>query len=355
MEKVKTGPRSLLLALALFVLAPLVGEFLLGNLPITMLWALLVLAPLYGGGALLIRETARRFGLRWPGILLLGLAYAVLEEAFVTQSLFNPGYAGLRLLDFGYMPVLGVGAWWTVFVLALHSIWSTATPIALVEAFAGERRRAPWLGKVGLATTILIFVFGCVASAMAPQQESFRASLGQFVASALIVALLLVAAFVVGRRRPGGSASGDAAHQAPRPRVVGVVSLCSGSAFMGLAVVFDRVPAAANVAGMFAVIAGSAFLLARWARTSSWSARHELAVACGYLLTYAWYGFVQVPSAGETAAWLDTAGNVIFAAAALGLALAAAAAVSSPSAGAAGSAWGERDRLRTPRVRPSSR
>ena len=43
-------------AVGLFFLAPLVAEFLLGNLPIKLLSALIVLAPLYGGGALLIRE-----------------------------------------------------------------------------------------------------------------------------------------------------------------------------------------------------------------------------------------------------------------------------------------------------------
>ena len=85
--------RSLRLALGLFLLAPLIGEFLLGNLPITWLGSLLVLAPLYGGGALLIREMARRFGLGWPSIILLGLAYAVIEEAFVTESLFNPHHS----------------------------------------------------------------------------------------------------------------------------------------------------------------------------------------------------------------------------------------------------------------------
>ncbi|WP_432834180.1 hypothetical protein [Dactylosporangium sp. CA-092794] len=47
-------------AAGLFFLAPLVAEFLLGNLPITMLFALVALAPMYGGGALLIRELARR-------------------------------------------------------------------------------------------------------------------------------------------------------------------------------------------------------------------------------------------------------------------------------------------------------
>lgn len=46
--------------LGLFFLAPLAGEFLLGNLPVTMFWLIIVLAPIYGGGALLIREVSRR-------------------------------------------------------------------------------------------------------------------------------------------------------------------------------------------------------------------------------------------------------------------------------------------------------
>jgi hypothetical protein len=38
-------------AVTSFLLAPLMAEFLLGNLPIILLPALLRLAPLYGGGA----------------------------------------------------------------------------------------------------------------------------------------------------------------------------------------------------------------------------------------------------------------------------------------------------------------
>ncbi|HOI14459.1 MAG: hypothetical protein KA818_06935 [Methanoculleus sp.] len=45
-----------------FVLAPLVAGFLLGNLPITMLPVLTVTVPMYGDGALLIREVVRRTG-----------------------------------------------------------------------------------------------------------------------------------------------------------------------------------------------------------------------------------------------------------------------------------------------------
>src|ERR1051326_3441571 len=64
-------------ALSLFFLAPLVGEFLLGNTPITSLPSVLLLAPMYGGGALLIREIARRTGRGWPTMVLLAAAYGL--------------------------------------------------------------------------------------------------------------------------------------------------------------------------------------------------------------------------------------------------------------------------------------
>jgi len=67
-------------AIALFFLSPLVAEFLLGDFPITMLYLVLFLAPMYGGGALVIRELVRRTGRGWPSIILLALAYGVLEE-----------------------------------------------------------------------------------------------------------------------------------------------------------------------------------------------------------------------------------------------------------------------------------
>jgi hypothetical protein len=66
--------------LGTFFLAPLIGECLLGNLPITWLWLLPILALLYGGGALLVRETTRRLQLGWPSMIVLGLAYAVKEH-----------------------------------------------------------------------------------------------------------------------------------------------------------------------------------------------------------------------------------------------------------------------------------
>jgi hypothetical protein len=65
------------------LLSPLVAEFLLGKLPLTQLGALFVLAPLYGGGAVLIREVARRHGWGYPGVVLLALASRPLHRGAV--------------------------------------------------------------------------------------------------------------------------------------------------------------------------------------------------------------------------------------------------------------------------------
>src|SRR4051812_25475110 len=85
--------RRLLPAVGLFFLAPVVAEFLLGDFPITYVAALLLLAPLYGGGPLFTRETPRRTGRGRPTMAVLALAYGVFEEGIATQSLFNPEYA----------------------------------------------------------------------------------------------------------------------------------------------------------------------------------------------------------------------------------------------------------------------
>jgi hypothetical protein len=91
----------------LLFLSPLIGEYLVGSLPMSMLGLLPLMMAMYGAGALLIRETVRRRGGGWGSIVLLGAAYGLFEEGFVTQSLFNPNYLHLRLLDFGWIASLG--------------------------------------------------------------------------------------------------------------------------------------------------------------------------------------------------------------------------------------------------------
>jgi hypothetical protein len=308
--------------LGLFVLAPLVAEFLLGNLPVTWLFVLPVLALLYGGGALLIREAARRVRLSWPSIVLLGLAFGVVEEAFVTQSLFNPDYLGLRLLDYGYVAALGMGSWWTVFVLGLHTIWSISVPIAVVEALAAGPRHAPWLGRVGLGVTVALFIAGCLVTARFQPATAFHASAIQLAAGAGAVVAIVVAALGLGRRAARGDAAERARslHTAPSPIAVGLTAFASGSGFMLVAAVFRAaLPAAVCVAGMLVALVVPACAIASWSHRAGWSERHELAVAGGFLVTYAWYGFVQVPSVGQVSPRVDLLGNLLFSMGALAI------------------------------------
>src|SRR5690242_2149518 len=120
-------PPRLAPALLLVVLAPIVAEYLLADFTVRDLPVLVVLLPLYGCGALLVRELTRRSGRGWPTMLLLGLAFALIEEAFLTQSLFNPDYVHQRLLDYGYIAALGTSLNWSAFVLSIHVVCSIAT------------------------------------------------------------------------------------------------------------------------------------------------------------------------------------------------------------------------------------
>jgi hypothetical protein len=113
----------------------------------------LILALLYGCGALLIREVTRRTSRGWPTILLLGAAYGVIEAGIVDQSMFNPSFEGWDFQALTPLPGLGISAWYASAFVIGHIVWSIAIPIALVELLFPDRARTPWLGWVGLALT----------------------------------------------------------------------------------------------------------------------------------------------------------------------------------------------------------
>jgi hypothetical protein len=325
--------RPSLLAVSLFVLAPLVAEFLLGNLPLTALPGLIVLAPLYGGGALLIREVVRRTGRGWPSIFVLALAYGVLEEGITTMSLFNPNYAGLRLLDNGFIPLLGIGGPWTVFVLGLHTIWSISAPIAVMEVLAGERRTTPWLGRIGLAVTSVLFAIGIAATtAFGVMNSQFVATTPQLVATVMVIALLVACAFMLFGRASAEPAPATAGHAAPNPWLVGAAALVVTS-------IFKQLPRSAEISawldiGIVLVLAlASVAVVLYWSKLPGWGDAQRLALAAGALATYAWSAFPETPVM-PASPMVDLIGNAIFAAAALALIAAAAVQVHRRSASA---------------------
>ena len=300
-------------AVALLVLSPLVAEFLLGDFSVRQLGFIVAFLPQYGGGALLVREIARRAHRGWPTILLLALAYSLIEEGFTTQTLFNPNYAGQRLLDYGFIPALGTSLNWAVFVLTLHVVWSVGTCIAIAEGIASPRWSSPWLGRLGLTLTVALFLVGCaMTTAFTLRTFPFVATPMQFAAVALVVIAVVAAAFVL---FPGNRPRIDGA--APSPWLVGVVSLVLSSGFYLL---FGRGPSSGwpsgvTLAAMLALELIAIGLFTAWSRRSDWGPIHALGAATGAVLTYGWLSIPRI-AAGSTALGtpttaLDVAGQVI--------------------------------------------
>ena len=297
-------------ALVLVFLAPFVGEVLLGNTPVRLILSYLVVLPMYGFGALFIRELSRRSGRGWPTILILGVAYGVAEEGLADMSLFNPNFLGQHLLSYGNL--FGVGWPWWFFVLTLHAVWSIGVSIALAEALFARRGEYPWLGRTGLVISGVVFVLGLVLVHFVGG-EGYQLSAGQLALSLVLVAVIAAVAFLVPRQRITQAAD---PRQAPTPWLTGGLAFVLTSAFMAATRLSYalKLPAAVLILVYFLLYGLGLFAVWRWSRRIGWSAEHKFALAAGALLTYAWYGFVQAPHDA-----LDLIGQAIFALLALGI------------------------------------
>lgn len=278
-------------AILLFFLAPLVAEFVLGDLTFKEIGALLALAPLYGGGAILIREAVRRRDGGWPMFLLLAFAYALLEEAILGQSLFNPNYLHLRLIDYGFVPALGTALPWALFVLTIHVVWSLAVPVATVEAAFPERRDMPWLKVPGLLVTTVLFAVGATfVSRFSLSQTAFRASALQIGLSGLLILIFVAAAFLTAPQRSETSTS--ARRKPLNPLILGLASFVGGSAFqLANSLGKAHLPWPATVGLEVAIILASLLFLAWATRGRPWTAIHTWSAALGGLLCYVWLGY----------------------------------------------------------------
>jgi hypothetical protein len=287
--------------LTLAFLSALTAEFLLGDQWLTgsainapgQIAELLLYAAFYGSAAVLIREVARRTGRGWPTILLLALAFGVLEEGVVDQSLFNPNFAGEHLLRFGLIPALGVAGPWTIFVLSLHVIWSMGAPIAIAESVfphplpgrtaLSPQLQGPWLNvPVTVVAAILFAAGGFAIFESTVVGEHFMASPGQLTASVVAVVVLVVVALLLPRRAPRGT----------RPfGLAAVIGAVATSAYVTL----DRIGGGLSpwlaCALALAILAVGAILAA--------TLRLDvLGLAAGAILTYCWLGMSKATPLG---------------------------------------------------------
>ena len=284
--------RNLPAAVTLFLVSPFVAEYLLGDLPLKLLPALIVLAPAYGGAALLIRETARRTGRGWPTMLVLGMAYALIGEGLETQSLFNHDYLKMHmhLLDHAYVPALGIGGWWTLFMLNLHTFWSMGVSIALVEAIFPAQAETPWLGWAGDTTVGLLFVLGTAANfAIGFKQNNFIASHAQLLSVAVLSTLLIFAALLLPPRK-----TRIAEGRVPNPWITAAFAFVLGLGILYTPPTWGWVAAGA----LLALDAVFLLLLSFFSRRLAWTTLHTLSLAAGGALSYGTHAFTATPLIG---------------------------------------------------------
>jgi hypothetical protein len=283
-----------LMAIGLLILAPVCAEYITGyddntGRPWALLRSLMIHSPLYGAPALLIRELARRFGVRWPGIMALAAAFGIVEAGVVDQSLFSESY---RQIDYWndlvrptWIEPLGFAAEPAMTFIVGHAIWSCGIPIALVEAMCPPLSQQPWLRRPGLIVMALLNL-GAAALVLSYhlRTEQDHASAAQVTGSLVVVALLASFAFTGGRHPLPAR---DTA--VPNPLVVVVLSLIAALAFNFLP------PSWPGVAAGLAVLTVSAMAIAHLSRSGRWGGRHIVALATGALLARALVGFFAVP------------------------------------------------------------
>lgn len=300
--------RAIILAISLVLLAPLVGEWLLGNQSITGLGGIVLLAPLYGCGALLIRDVSRHLGRGWPMILLLAAAYAVLEEGPIDQMFWNPHYGGIDMAAaYGDTRVDALGTSISLIqdVLTLHTVWSIAVPIALIEAFDPEPER-PWLGRLGLAIAAGIFIAGSAFLTYSQiESEKFIATPPQFAAAGLVIVVLMATAFAV----PAPSVR--TATEIPAPRTVGLLSFFLTSLLIARDFIAELTSNWFAVGLWFVPVLAGLLLILQWSRSPQWGPVHRTALAGGALMNYVWVGFLHAQSL-DIPVTVALTGNVVF-------------------------------------------
>lgn len=282
--------------LALLLLSPICAEYLIGyqqniSRPADMLAGLVILAPLYGSVAVIIRDLAKRTGRGWPTTLLLGAAFGLIQAGVIDQSLFNPDYGsdvGVPQWEAGRLPTIIPGTGISLnhlfdFVVG-HVIWSFGAPIALVDSCTPLQADRPWLARRGLIVMVLLYL---LAAAFVLHWHltttQYSASFMQLGTTLAVAAGLAALAFAIPCQRS------FATLPIIRPWVVACMAL------VVLATHHVSTPTWIGLSVAVTLLGASALLVLSWSGNPAWSQRHVLALAGAALVINAAFGFLVQP------------------------------------------------------------
>jgi hypothetical protein len=272
-------PRNRRAALVLALLAPLCAEVSLGTVPLRMAWAYLIFAPIYSAGALFLREILRRTGGGYGNVLLLGVAYGLVEEGLSLQSLTSPHLYGAA----GWGPRLfGVNTAYTELNLVYHALFSVAIPVILVEFLFASHGRAPYLRRGGvLAAGVIALLGAALLRVSVPPSDDPGYTMP--LLAVVIVALLAAAVIVLARRVRLRPARRWAAP--PIPVVVGVAAVAAFG-FLALLWPFGNATHSRSMTGAAVIVVVAGY--AAW--NVAWTSRGLVAASFGALVGHTLFG-----------------------------------------------------------------
>ncbi len=187
-------PSNRRLILYFVLLAALLPEAITGSTP-PQQWlnpiSALLNFWLYGTGVLVVREVSLRWRTGYPGILVLGAAYGIVEEGLAVTTFFNPTLPQLGTLGW-YGRDFGVNWLWAVWLSTFHAIVSMTIPIFLMEWHWPALKGRTLLGPRSLYATVVLLGLATLAinalvHAANPYQEAGPEYVGALVAIGLLV------------------------------------------------------------------------------------------------------------------------------------------------------------------------
>lgn len=297
----QTG-RRLAPALTLIVLSPVIAEVLSGSTRMSFIFALIPEMMVWGCGALLIRETVRRWLGGWTSLLFLGLALSVAEEFIIQQTSVAPlpwlGSAGV------YGRQWGVNWLYLLFMLGYESVWVVLVPVQVTELIFPDRQSARWLGKTGIIVSSVAFLLGSYVAwyswVKQARPKIFHAPAYHPPAATIIAGLLAIVVLVLAgfAARRTGRETPKASRKTPSPWTAGAAGLVFGFPwYLLLGLVFAPtlrptfsfwIPMGAGV--LWAALAYG--LIRRWSHSSGWCDLHRWALTFAATLVCMGGGFL---------------------------------------------------------------
>ena len=146
--------------LTLLVAPPILTEIASGNTPAHAFLnprVVLFLILAYSFPLLIIRECSLRLRLSAAGVFLLGLAYGIVNEGLLAQTLLRNEHVPIDTFDH-YIYLAGFNFSWTCVIVPWHAFFAVLFPLALLAFWFPACAQTLWLSTRAFKMLAAIFV-----------------------------------------------------------------------------------------------------------------------------------------------------------------------------------------------------